>query len=71
MEEKDKKISEDIMQHKKDANKVLKALDTMECNVEGQGGKNDWKTIVEARKEHINAFLESLDKQEKQFEHFK
>lgn len=66
-----KKQSEDIIQHKKDANKTLKDLETTKCNIEDFGGRYTWETVVETRKKYINAFLASLDKQEKEFEHFK
>jgi len=71
MVDKKKKQSEDIMQHKKDVEKILAELNTMKCNVSGMGGAYTWKGIVKARKEHIKTFLESLDKQEEEFEHFK
>ncbi len=71
MDKKRKQESEDIIQHKKDANKILKNLETMKCNISGMSGKFTWKGIVEIRKKHIESFLTSLDKREQEFEHFK
>ena len=66
-----KKTNEDISQHKKDANKVLKDLDTMKCNVSGYGAESKWGEFVKARQKHINAFLKSLDAQEKELVYIK
>lgn len=64
-----KKISEDIVQHKRDAEKVLKDLETMVCNI--RGGKQNWADIVETRKRHVESFIKTLEKQQQEFEHFK
>jgi|TARA_R110000751_G_scaffold55264_1_gene118528 hypothetical protein len=50
---------ESRLQHIKDANKVLKELDSMKPNMSG-GYK--WEDIVEVRKRHIESFLISLEK---------
>jgi len=56
-----KKLNEEEsrLQHIKDANKILKELDSMKPNMSG-GYK--WEDIVEVRKRHIESFLLSLEK---------
>ena len=68
VEEKQLTESETILQHKADAKKALKALSAKSNIV---GGSNPWNEIVEARKGHIDNFIKSLEKREKEFEHFK
>jgi len=70
-EKEKKEKSEDITQHQKDAEKTLTNLETMKCNIEGNGTEAKWKEIVKVRKKHINAFLTSLKKEQEKYEHFK
>jgi len=64
-----KEISKDITQHRDDAEKTITELKVMRSNIDRSG--EDWNKIVTARIEHLKSFIESLDKQEKEFEHFK
>ncbi len=54
--------SEIIDQHRKDAEKALKSLES-DTQVSEEGKR--------VRREHINAFLESLKIQQEKYEHFK
>jgi hypothetical protein len=56
------KESEIIDQHKKDAEKALKSLET-DTQVSEDGKKH--------RRDHLNSFLESLKIQMEKYEHFK
>jgi len=58
-----------IEHHKSDAQKTLKHLATAKNNTDKSS--KDWDDIVKTRKEHCEAFIASLEVQEKQFEHFK
>ena len=66
-----KKISESdiISLHKVDAEKALKILDKMKSNI--SGCSSTWGEVVKVRKGHINNYIASLEKREKEFEHFK
>ncbi len=61
---------EEIKQlHLADAKNVLEYLKTAKNNTDmSEGG---WNNAVKARTEHVNAFIEYLNKDEKDIEHFK
>ncbi len=49
----------ELEQHRADARKTMKELETMKCNVEGS--VYTWDQIVEARQVAVNEFLTWLD----------
>jgi hypothetical protein len=49
---------ESRLQHIKDAEKILKNLESMKSNL---SGGDTWKSIVDIRKKHIESFLKSLE----------
>lgn len=71
----------ELEQHRTDAKKTLKELETMKCNIED--GAYTWAQVVEARQVAVNEFLTWLDTgktnhihvssedQERFYEHFK
>jgi hypothetical protein len=58
-----------INQHKVDAQNTLKYLATAKNNT--NKSEKDWVDFIKARKEHCEAFIDSLEIRESEFEHFK
>ena len=64
--EKEKRL---IELHKQDALNTIENLKTAKDT--SSGGDSKWEDVVKTRTEHCEAFIKSLEVQEKQYEHFK